>query len=271
VFGQQEPPLTSSDVERYRREQSIINFLNINMSKHLIVEVINGTVTDRVAPLMDVYYNDEGRAEYVVYYNEKGKSERYTLYQYDDGSNKIEEIRFNADSTLINGILFSYDSNNCLLKQLNYDFNGKVIAEYEFKRENDSVIKQVVIGQDKSVVSHRIYTYRPPIDDGIILSMVSVDNKGNLLDSVHYSYNTENRVEEKEMFSWYDNAKHEITEYVYNPDGALIKYIISSGKNESITSIEYDEYGNIVAFITSDENENITKYIKIDHFTLTTK
>jgi YD repeat-containing protein len=270
-FSQQEPPITKKDVEKLNREHGIIKFLGIRMSKQLIAEIENNKLTGREALLMDTYYNSDGQPELLLYYNGEGEKEKFTKYIYDDNGNKAEEVRFNADSSLINGIIFSYNDDNCLIKRADYDDSGNIVSIHNYNRINDSVIIKKTGLPNGNIIYLQKHLYKPPIDNGIIISSVTYENNGNTIDSVFYTYNRENRVSEKKIFSWLKEEKIEFIEYSYNKDGALNKLYNKNSADANTTEIEYDDFGNIVGIITKDKDDNITKYLIIKHFNLTTK
>ncbi|HXK81635.1 MAG TPA: hypothetical protein PLO05_05720 [Bacteroidales bacterium] len=269
-FGQQEPPLTKKDIEKLKREQNIIKFLGIRMSKHLIVELEDNKPTGREALLMDTYYNSEGQMDILLYYNAQGNAERFTKFMYDDYGNKTEEVRFEADSSLINGIIYSYNENHHLIKQADYDSAGNILSIHRYEKIGDSLILKVASLPNGKLIYSKKHLYQVPIDNGILISSVTYDNEGNLLDSVHYEFNDDNRVSFKEVFNFTNNKEiQETTKYSYNNNGAVSKIQTNSNNIVEITNIEYDDFGNIIAFITQNTDGNISKYIKIKHFNYT--
>lgn len=270
-FSQHEPPLTKKDAEKLKREQEILKFLGIRMSKQLIAEIENNKLTGREALLMDTYYNIDGQPELLLYYGGEGEKEKFTKFIYDDNGNMAEEVRFNADSSLINGIIFSYNENKCLIKRADYDGDGNILSIHNFKRINDSVILKTTSLPNGDIIYLQKNLYTPPIDNGILISTVTYESNGNIIDSVAYSYNTQYKVTDKEIFSNHEEEEKEHIEYLYNKEGALIKLNNLHNTNAYTTEIEYDDFGNIIGIITKDKNDNITKYLIIKHFNLTTK
>lgn len=270
ILAQQEVALTKLDVDAFQRERNIIEFLGIRMSKHQVLELVDGELSGRTADIMDVFYAKSGNPAYLMFFDEKGKREKYYVFQYDENNNKVEEIRFNADSTILNGILYKYDHHNRIVKQLNYNDKGKILSTNEYIRKGDTLILRETFNNNEKIIARRSYNYIPPLSNGQIASIITYDNHNVLLDSTVFYYNKKGLAENKRVYTVNSIDIISIS-YVYNSDGALVEYIETKSGKSLTTSIEHDEFGNIIAIITSDEDSKIIEYHKISHYNLTNK
>ncbi len=155
-------------------------------------------------------YNEQGNVISITIIDDEDYLEEKEIMKYDDKGNVIEHIFFDEDEKQKEKFLIEYDNDN------------KKIAQKEFGKEL------------KNYFIERKYSYD---ENGNPLKQIILNRKGNLIESLKFTYDEKNRLVEQQISKSYlrkfiyDDENHTKTEQRFRGNGVM-EYEAISHYNE---------------------------------------
>lgn len=238
---------------------------------------------ENVKPVKSAYaeYDEEGHVLMEISFKSNEKIEQKCVNKYNEQGKLIEELLFNEDGELDEKKTYEYNEKGKVIKELLYYLDGSFDTTTFVYDEFDNLVEKTTIDPDNEIESKKVLTY----DKANLLSEVSTDAEGNVLNEVHIKYDEKGNETEIERYTSEDD-KTTRTEFIYNEDGKkseahtytngkhvskqvyesdekdqLIKIMDEELFSKSITTLEYDDRGNMTLQLEVDENGELNNRI----------
>ena len=175
-------------------------------------------------------YDSKGNTTKSIEYNTDGSIAR--IYTYDKHENLISAVEYqsNEKKETIFKNEYEYDEAGNMIKETNYDENGKLSGWSQYEYDGENLLKESKYHGEGDLYSEEKYEY---------------DSKNNLI---------------KEIGNYYYNGHVKMVyECEYDEKSNIIKKVYHyNDKLDSITEYKYDEYGNLIKVESFDENGQLT-------------
>jgi antitoxin component YwqK of YwqJK toxin-antitoxin module len=238
---------------------------------------------ENIKPLKSAYaeYDQEGHVLMEISFNSHEKIEQKCINKYNEQGKLIEEHLFNEDGELDEKKTYEYDEKGNVVKELLYYVDGSFDTTIFIYDVNGHLIEKTTIDPDNEIESKKVLTY----DNANLLSEVTTDAEGSVLSEVHIKYDEKGNETEIERYNSEDD-KTTRTEFIYNEEGKKSEaHTYTNGKHvskqvyesdekdqlikieeeelfsKSVTTLEYDDHGNMILQLEVDENGELNNRI----------
>lgn len=208
-----------------------------------------------------------------ITYDSDGNITDSCEYEFDDNGNEVEEryvstFEFDGSSTTIKGVYkYEYDDKNRQTKWTSYGEDGTTVTGiYEYAY--DDAGNQITMTEYKADGSVRMVENREYDSDNNFIKTARADADGTVFMLNEYEYDNHGNVV-KESNNYYNPDSNSLVEYEYDANDRLVKRTsYSDGAIESISSMEYDDYGNYIKNINYETDETSSSIVVYDYIEL---
>jgi YD repeat-containing protein len=238
---------------------------------------------ENVKPVKSAYaeYDAEGHVLMEISFRTNGEEEQKCVNKYDEQGKLIEELLFNEEGEMDEKKIYEYDEKGNVIRELLYYLDGSFDTTSFSYNEAGLLTEKTTIDPENELESKKILTY----NEGILLSEISTDAEGNILNEVHVEYDEKGNEISIERYVVEDD-KTTKTEFIYDENGKKSEaYTYSNGKlvskqlyesndkdqlikiseeelySKSVTTMEYDENGNMTEQLEVDGNGELNSHI----------
>lgn len=227
---------------------------------------------ENVKPVKSAYaeYDEQGHVVMEISYKPNGEIEQKCVNTYNDKNRLVEELLYNEDGELDERKTYEYDENGKAVRELLYYVDGSFDTTSFIYDEFGNVIEKTTIDPDNKLESKRVSTYNKEN----LASEVSTDAEGNVLNEVHVKYDERGNETEIERYTSEDD-KTSRTEFDYNEEGKkseariyandklVSKQVYETNEKDQLVKIEEEElYHKSVTIISYDENGNMVEQLE---------
>lgn len=238
---------------------------------------------ENVKPVKSAYaeYDKEGHVMMEISFQPNEKVEQKCVNSYNEKGFLVEELLYNEDGELDEKKTYEYNEKGYVVKELLYYVDGSFDTTSFMYDANDNLIEKITVDPDNEMESKRVITY----ENDKKLSEISTDSEGNVLTEVHIEYDEKGNETSIERFVAEDD-KTTLTEFIYNDIGKkaeahtsengklvskqvfdinekdqLVKIIEEDRFSKSITVLQYDDAGNMVEQLETNEAGDLNSRI----------
>lgn len=226
-------------------------------------------------------YDEAGNQTGSLNYDPMGNVVDHLQFKFNSDNQIIEEINF-FDEEITERKTIEYNSNGKILKEIIHYLDGSVDTVSYLYDLHAKLISKTLEDSDGEKTMMQKLTYK----DNYLILDEHFDEYGELSESMEFTYNLEGKVKTLQSWSKSSNKVNNL-EYSYNPDGERDKILHYNGSgqligrvlynfnekgliSETVTEIpgmksllkfEYDERGNEIHQIQTDDKDNVVQEI----------
>jgi YD repeat-containing protein len=203
-------------------------------------------------------YDDQGRLTSQYYYTETGEPSEVLHYVRNEKGVVVKDIRKYLDGSF-DTTAYVYDDQGLLKEKTTVDDEGTLDLTEQFVWKDKLLLKREAKDPEGNIVSVEEFTYD---ERGNITGHMQTDEETGENHRTVTTYNETNHKTGEEVYSEEGDLLQKIT-YVNDESGKLISSEYESPQKWSTTEYHYDENGNPLGHLETDEEVN--QLLSVEH------
>jgi len=233
----------------------ISSFTEFDKEGHTLTEISylgDGSIEQQC----EYKYNEKGESISEILINDEGFVDEKKSLEYNDKGQLVKEFLFYQDESFDTSE-FIYDADGNLLEKVTKDHDGIPESRKEYKYENKHLISEAAFDGEGNIITEVNYVYDENGNETEIKQYVAEDEK-----RIRSEFAYDDHSRKKEAYAY--NTKDELVAknlYKLDDKGQVIEIVEEDQFSKSNTVIEYDEKGNMVSQLESNEAGELNQRI----------
>jgi hypothetical protein len=225
----------------------ISSFTEYDKDGHTLTEITymsSGIVEQK----WEYKYNNKGLLIEEILINDEGMVDEKKAYEYNNKDQRVKEFLIYQDESF-DTTEYIYDSEGNLLGKTTVDSDAALESKKEMKYENNKIICEISYDADGKILNEVNYKYD---EKGNEIEISRFNAEENKTIRTEFVFNEVGKIVETLTY----NSNEELiarSEHEEDSKGQLIKSIEEDRFNYSVTTIAYDEKGNITEQVETNK------------------
>ena len=231
----------------------ISSFTEFDSNGH-VIEEINYQNNGGIEQKFQYKYNEKGLLVEQLLINDEEFIDEKKTFEYNENNIMIKELLFYQDETF-DTTDYIYNNEGNLIEKITFDSDGEMESCKEILSENGNKISEINFDSEKNVLKKISYKYNEKGDE---VEVVNYDAVEDITVRTEYVFD-ENGIRSETLTYNTNNVIVEHNFYTENEKGQLIELIEDDQFKRSITVFSYDEKGNMIEQLETNETGEINQ------------
>jgi hypothetical protein len=158
---------------------------------------------------------------------------------FDEKGNTIVDSKFDSDGELEERHTYTYNQKGSLIEHVVEMPLDEVVEKFLHERNESDYLTVVTKFYGDEAGERTEYVYN---DNNLPVEITYYDADGEKESIEKFQYNEKQEVVQKTVVSYFDESQNKTYSYEYNDKGLLIRYIVESEGEKTITTYNYNDH-----------------------------